>query len=247
MSVWDNYRQRVSALGTTRRDIALRREARYIDRKLPNNLSYQTVTIDGEEQNVAILRSDNLNEKYIYSMTGGDLTHGGLVYWEENYWLITEKDAANELYTRGIMIQCNYLLKWVSPDGRICEQWCIVEDGTKYLTGEFEDRNFIVTRGDTRMYLTITRTPDTAKFTREQRFLIDDPESPHITAYQLTKPLKVGIVYNGVGVFKFVLQEVATTDNDNTELMIPDYYKYFPRQSMGQTPPDNDDGRRNWL
>ncbi len=246
MSVWDDYRQRVSALGATRRDIVLRREARYIDRKLPRNLSYQTVTIDGVETDVAIMRSDNLNEKYIYAMPGGDLAHGGLVYWEDNYWLITEKDAANELYARGKMIQCNYLLKWVNDAGNICEQWCIVEDGTKYLTGEYEDRNFIVTRGDTRMYLTITRTPDTSKFTREQRFLIDDPESPHVTAYQLTKPLKVGTVYNGVGVYKFVLQEVATTDNDNTELMIPDYYKHFPRQSIGQTP-SGTDGRRNWL
>lgn len=246
MGIWDDYRRRVAVCGETRRDIAFRREVRYIDRKLPNNLSYQTVLIDGEEANVGIMRSDNLNEKYIYSMPGEDLTHGGLVYWEDNYWLITEKDAANELYARGMMVQCNYLLKWVNDAGNICEQWCIVEDGTKYLTGEYEDRNFIVTRGDTRMYLTITKTPDTSRFTREQRFLIDDPESPHITAYQLTKPLKVGTVYNGAGVFKFVLQEVATTDFDNTELMIPDYYRYFPRQADDPVPSDPN-GRRNWL
>ena len=93
MGVWDDYRRMVAARGESRRDIAFRREVRYIDRKLPNNLSYQTVLIDGEEANVGIIRSDNLNEKYIYSMPGEDLTHGGLVYWEDNYWLITEKDA----------------------------------------------------------------------------------------------------------------------------------------------------------
>lgn len=84
------------------------------------------------------------------------------------------------------------------------------------------------------MYLTIGRNADTAKLTRKNRFLIDDPESPSVMAYALTKPLKVGPVY-GVnalkGVYKFVIQEVNTTDDDNLDLMIPDYYKHFPRES----------------
>ena len=90
------------------------------------------------------------------------------------------------------------------------------------------------------MYLTIGRNADTAKLTRKNRFLIDDPESPSVMAYALTKPLKVGPVY-GIGqlkgVYKFVIQEVNTTDDDNLELMIPDYYKHFPRTEASSDDP----------
>lgn len=106
------------------------------------------------------------------------------------------------------------------------------------------------------MYLTIGRNSDTAKLSRKQRFLIDDPESVDIMAYQLTKPLKVGTTF-GInakkGVFKFVIQEVNTTDDDNLELMIPDYYKHFPKEStevpiIEPPEPGTDQyGREVWL
>ena len=131
MSVWDDYAARCAVRGTTKRSAALRRLDRYLGRKVSDNLSYQEVTIGSATVNVAIIRSDNLNEKYIYSMPGGTLDCGELVLWEENYWLITEVDAANEVYQRGIMLQCNYLLKWIDDSDVIHEQWCIVEDGTK--------------------------------------------------------------------------------------------------------------------
>ena len=131
MSVWDDYAGRYEVHGTTKRSAALIRYRKFSDRHMPDSLSYQAVTLDGTEQNVAIINSDNLNEKYIYSMPGENLVHGGLVLWEENYWLITDLDVANEVYARGKMIQCNYLLKWIDSDHVIHEQWCIVEDGTK--------------------------------------------------------------------------------------------------------------------
>ena len=75
----------------------------------------------------------------------------------------------------------------------------------------------------------LARNEKTKKMGRNHRFLIDDPESPHMMAYALTKPLKLGWTYNDQGVYKFVLQEVTTTDYDNQELCIADYYKHFPR------------------
>lgn len=139
MSSWDDYASRFNVHGQTKRQASLIRYRKFSDRHMPDSLSYHTVEMEGDETQVAIINSDNLNEKYIYSMPGGELALGGLVYWEENYWLITELDAANEVYARGKMLQCNYLLKWVDNDDVIHEQWCIVEDGTKYLTGELED------------------------------------------------------------------------------------------------------------
>ena len=72
-------------------------------------------------------------------MPGETIKHGSLVHWMDQYWLVVEKDYNTTLYTRAKLQQCNYLLRWVSEDAVIHEQWCIVEDGTKYLTGELED------------------------------------------------------------------------------------------------------------
>lgn len=131
MGVWDTYESRVSARGGTKRGAALRRETRMVGTKVKDNLSYQTVTIDDVAQEVAVINSDNLNEKTIIALPGEDIGHGSLVYWMDNYWLITERDANTTVYTRAKMMQCNHLLKWVSDDNTIHEQWCIIEDGTK--------------------------------------------------------------------------------------------------------------------
>lgn len=145
MSAWDTYAQRMSVRGNTKREMWLNRESRNIHNKLPESLSYQSVVlfdgkhgydIDSEEmkqyaisQNVGIINSDNLDEKTIISMPGEDIAAGSLIYWMDQHWLMTERDANTTIYTRGNLVQCNYLLKWVDDDHQIHEQWVLVEDG----------------------------------------------------------------------------------------------------------------------
>lgn len=109
---------------------------------------------------------------------------------------------------------------------------CIIDLNTMDLTGELEDRNFVTTRGDARIAITIARNEHTAKLNRENRFIVDDPLSTRMMAFQLTKPIKLNNVYNGEGVFKFVLQEVTATGDDNFEMRIADYYKHFPKEDV---------------
>lgn len=265
--VWELYQSRSRTRGMTKRDTVLKREKRTLLNKLPDSLSYHNVKIFDRDhgynitdesmrccayqQNVAIINSDNLDEKYIYSLPDEDIEHGSLIEWMDNYWIVNERDANTTVYTRAKLLQCNYLLKWVSDEGKIIEQWCMVEDGTKYLTGEYEDRHFIVTRGDSRIAITLAKNKETVKFTREQRFLVDDPDSPQKLAYILSKPLKTGHTYNEHGIYKFVLQEVTSTVDDNQELGIADYYKYFARDTVidDGSVNDNEDtsGKKVWL
>lgn len=107
----------------------------------------------------------------------------------------------------------------------------IINSNITDLTGELEDRHFIITRGDSRIAMRISKNEHTVKFNRESRFLIDDPDSDIKLSYALTKPLKVGHVYNSEGIYSFVLQEVNSTDDDNHELSIADYYKHFPKET----------------
>lgn len=246
MNAWNIYENRIGVRGGSKRNAIKRREEHNIFSHLPDNMSYTDVTIDGIAQTVAIINSDNLDEKTILSLPGEDIKHGGLVEWMDNHWLVIEKDANKTLYTRAKLHQCNYLLKWVSEDDMIHEQWCYVEDGTKYLTGELEDRQYVVTRGDARIAITIARNEHTAKLNRENRFIVDDPLSNRMMAFQLTKPIKLNNVYNGNGVFKFVLQEVTATGDDNFELQIADYYKHFPKEPIDDNT-DPIDRKGSWL
>ena len=72
------------------------------------------------------------------------------------------------------MKQCNYLLRWIAEDDTVVERWCVIEDGTKYLTGEYGDNDFIVVRGDSRISLTLAKDEYSIQLNRNNRFLIDD-------------------------------------------------------------------------
>lgn len=232
MSTWGLYEARKANTGINKHEAARKRESRFLETKAKENLSFFTVKINEEKQNVSIINSDNLNEKFIISTPDSPpIVGGSLVEWMDNRWLVTEVDANNVIYSKAKMVQCNHLLKWVDENDNILEQWCVVGDGTKYLTGVYEDRNFVVTRGDSRITLSIAKNKNTAKFNRETRFLIDDSDANPKMAYSLTKPLKVGSVYNDTGVYSFVLQEVVSTEYDNHELGIADYYKHFSKQN----------------
>lgn len=131
MNAWSVYEDRIHARGGTRRGAALLSEQRRLALKLPNNLSYQNVLIDDVERNVAVIDSDNLNEKFIFSMPNERFKTGGVMFWSDDYWLITERDSHSEVYSRAKIVQCNFNLHWVDENKIIHSRWCIVEDGTK--------------------------------------------------------------------------------------------------------------------
>lgn len=250
MGIWETYESRVLASGVCKRDAAKHREERFLLRKLPGSLSYHHAAIDGSASDLAIINTDNPNIKTICSLPGEDFPHGGIVEWMGNHWIITARDANNELYTRGTMQQCNYLLRWVSEDKQIVERWCIIDDGTKYLNGEAAGKDYVITQGDSRISMTIAKDSETLRLTRENRFIIDDYGSPSPLAYRLSKPFRLGGSYDERGVLYFVLQECNTEDTDNLGLHIANYYRYFPRE-CDETPVKpgdvDEDGKKVWI
>lgn len=251
MNPWSVYKKKMESGGADMRNKTLVRERRYLAKNMPNSLSFHTAIVNGEERSLAIINSDNLDLKTLCTLPGEDLPHGGYVEWMGNHWIITEKDANNEVYTKCKMKQCNYLLRWVDEDNNVIERWCIIEDATKYLVGTWSSYEYVVERGDSRVYMYIPRDKDTVKLNRESRFLIDDYASPTVLAYRLTKPFKLAGTYNENGVLAFVLSECQTEDTDNFERHIANYYDHFPRpEGMVEPPIDPTpvpDGKKVWL
>ena len=240
MNCWDAYRARSAIHGATERDRAKLDLTRRLRNQIPSTLSYHVLIVDGHEQNAVVLNSDNLNQKTICTLPGEDIRHGACIDWVDHKWLVTERDANTEIYTKAIMLQCNYLLRWVNKGGEIIERWCIVEDGTRYLTGEYTDAFFVATRGDSRISVTLPKDAETLALGRDARFIIDDYGTPDPLAYRLTKPFKLGGSFDDNGIVTFVMMECNTEQDDNLELHIADYYKYFPRvQEDNEEIPDN--------
>lgn len=123
------------------------------------------------------------------------------------------------------------------------------------LTGDYSDKDFVVTRGDSRISLTLPKDNETIRLERENRFIIDDYDATQPLAYKLTKPFKLGGTFNGEGVLRFVLTECNTEDTDNLQLHIPNYYKYFPRKELVDGDisevipviPESPHGKESWL
>lgn len=227
MSVWDAYIKRISQAGN-RRDVLVEQTKNEIGRMSCDSPSCHYVEIDGVGQNVLITRRQATNEKRICSFPGEHLVHGGIVDFAKAKWLVTELDADNEIYDRGLMMRCNHRLRWIGSDGNLKEKWCIIEDGTKYLIGE--NAKEMMTIGDARIALTIAKDDDTNELRRGARFLIDDADTDKPLAYQITKSNKLFNVYDGKGVFRFILNEVQLTADDNAKLRIADYTSWELRK-----------------
>lgn len=231
MSVWSTYEARFTD-GNQDMDPRWNSAQNHIQsrlrRKLTASLSYKRVKCAGQDIQMAIVDiSNDFSTKKIFSMPGETLPHGSIVEWANSVWLITELNAHSDLCSEGKMRRCNYYLKWINESGDIIGRWCVVEDGTKYLIGEREEDTMSI--GDARMAVTIGKDMETSQINRGRRFLIDDMDSKKVVGYEVTKPNKMFNVFNGKGVFRFIMGESELTDNDNPELRIADYYNWKPK------------------
>lgn len=237
-AAWETYEQRMTHVGPSKRDMLVKHTQDSMLRRFLDSPSCHRVEIDGNKQLAVILHQPDMTYKKILAMPGEHLKHGGIVDFAGNKWLITDFDADNEVYERGIMRQCNHILRWISKTGELREKWCVVEDGTKYLIGERSED--MITVGDSRMAVTVGKDPDTVELCRGLRFLIDDTDSDFVTAYQITKSNKLFNSFNGHGVFRFILNEVQLEDGDNKELRIADYTNWKPPHPTDSDHVDSD-------
>lgn len=241
MGGWDEYAERMGVTGDTKRDMWVARTKQSVLRRMVDSPSYRLVSINSIEQYVSITHRVNSMEKRICSRPGETLKHGGLVEFDGSKWLITDIDADSVIYSRGLMRRCNHILRWISKEGKLREKWCIVEDGTKYLIGEATARyDSIMTIGDARIAVTVGRDDETIELDRGLRFLIDDADAEHPQAYQITKSNRFFNAYDGEGVFRFILNEVTRTENDNIKERIADYTSWMPERALDSDHKDSE-------
>lgn len=208
----DRYTARINLHGCSQRERELNRFKESLKISASTSLSYKNVLINGVQQNI-IVDSDDSNKhiKEIKSMPDEKFEVGDYVQWANAFWLITDADYDDEVYTDGKMQQCNWQLTYQKSDGKIIRYWCIDENSTQYNSGETSNKN--ITLGSSQHMLKIQSNEDTLLLDTPQRLFLDkniiNPTSFKVTQNDTT-------MYNyGKGICCITLtQDEKKTDKD---------------------------------
>jgi len=213
--IWDNFADRVTGINGTPREHAIHNLRQRSAVQLRNNPSFQSLIINGEEREMAVMtHARRFNQKKLCALPGEHITHGGLVCWKNNHWIIVEVDADDTAYESGLMLQCNYKLRWFDAQGRLIEKWCVAEDGTKYIEGLY--RHQMMEAGAARIAVTVAKDKDTEALRRGNRFIIADPDADEKISYRITKSNTLFNVFEDRGIYRYIMTETVVEGEDNT-------------------------------
>lgn len=187
-----------------------------IQQKLNNDfgktLDAHTVLIDGNEQDLTILKTVDLHIKKIKSRPNEYFECGQYVEWKGLTWIITEVDPDNSIITYGKMKQCNYLLRWQNETGEIVSRWCCVENASSYSNGETQ--NNYLTLQSNQFMVTIRYDDETKMLENGKRVHIS--KKTHICKpYELTRPDDVSFGYGEIGVLNAIFTQAQYNVNSD--------------------------------
>ena len=78
----------------------------------PDSPAYKQVEIEGVPHHMMIISSTVTNQKIIRTLPGDDFEIGKIMLWSKSHWLITERDADDEITVRGKIELCNRNIQW---------------------------------------------------------------------------------------------------------------------------------------
>ena len=92
MGYWDVYNNRMNINGETKRERDINCLKQNILAKAPNNLSYKSVKLNGEEVYLMINSDTKPYYKKFISLPDQEILAGDYIEWANNIWLVYESD-----------------------------------------------------------------------------------------------------------------------------------------------------------
>ena len=137
-------------------------------------------------------------------------------------YLIMTMPESNKIYTKAVLHECNYTLKWQDADGNIYYYPTYTADATQYNTGVERNGNILET-GYIQLMSWISLDDVTKELYRDKRMFIDvASESPE--AYVITSTSKVPYSYNEMRIMRITFTECEyNPKTDRVDLMLCDY------------------------
>ena len=218
------YREMLDLNGSTQRDRIINKSVHDQNKLAPVSPSYKDVTIDDVPRKLNIISSTVMNQKIIHTLPGEDFAIGSIVYWSKSHWLITERDAEDEITVRGRIQICQKQITWQDDNTyEIRSLWATVEK--PYYSNLEENKTLSYSTREFRIQMPFDEY--SANLNIGKRLMLEIvngmPKTYRITSIdQMTSRID----YNGeqVGFLSFnVEQDLYTPDTDNAEKMICDY------------------------
>ena len=230
------YRKMLNLNGPTQRDRIINKSVHDQNKLAPVSPSYKDVTIDDVPRKLNIISSTVMNQKIIHTLPGEDFAIGSIVYWSKSHWLITERDAEDEITVRGRIQICQKQITWQDDNMyEIRSLWATVEK--PYYSNLEENKTMSYSTREFRIQMPFDEY--SANLNIGKRLMLEIvngvPKTYRITSIdQMTSRID----YNGeqVGFLSFnVEQDLYNPDTDNAEKMICDY---VPIDDTEEEPPE---------
>ena len=137
-------------------------------------------------------------------------------------YLIMTMPESNKIYTKAVLHECNYTLKWQGAEGRIYYYPTYTADATQYNTGVERNGNVLET-GYIQLMSWISLDDVTKELYRDKRMFIDvASEKPE--TYVITSTSKVPYSYNEMRIMRITFTECEyNPKTDRIDLMLCDY------------------------
>lgn len=218
------YRKKLRADGATQRDRIINKAIHDSSHLAPISPSFKDVTIDDIPRKLNIISSTVMTQKIIHTLPGEDFSIGSIVYWSGSHWLITERDAEDEITVRGRIQICQKQIVWQDDETHeICSRWATVEK--PYYSNLSENKTIGYSTREFRIQMPFDEY--SAKLNIDKRLMLEViggvPKTYRITSIdQMTGRID----YNDeqVGFLSFnVEQDLYNPEMDNLEKMICDY------------------------
>lgn len=222
----NQYRELLNAHGSNQRDRVINKSQHDMNLLGPVSPSYKDVLIDSVPRKVNIISSTVTNQKIFHTVPGEDFNIGSIMEWSNSHWLITERDAEDDITVRGKIQICQKEIKWQDDTtGEIVARWATVE---KPYYSNLKENNYIAySTREFRVQMPFDEY--SSKLNIDKRLMLEvingEPKTYRITSIdQMTGRID----YNNeqIGFLSFnIEQDLYNPETDNKDLMICDYFE----------------------
>lgn len=222
------YEARVLLKGSTERDRRIARIQDDLFAKIIHNPSYKPNAIItdtyGDERHVGLVINHGTQEYYkeFEALPNTPIYAGDYVQWGRGIWLVQSCSTDEEVYKRGHLWECNWLMKWQNDDGDIVERWCFVSSASKYNEGVEQDKVFTLGSDQCKVYMPVDEEVLAVTKKKEMCFIIDNAIDGQPRIYEAHNPSNVYSTFDVLreddgklhGVTDWILKETTYTLTD---------------------------------
>ena len=219
------YEARVLLKGTTERDRRIARIQDDISTKIVCNPSYKPNAIitdsHGNERHVGLVINSGTQEYYkeFEALPKAEIYAGDYVRWGRGIWVVQSCSTDDEIYKRGYLWQCNWLMKWQNDNGDIIERWCFASSASKYNEGVEQDKVFTLGSDQCKVYMPVDEEVLAVTKKKEMLFIIDNATLGQPRIYEAHNPSNVYSTFDILrgddgklhGVTDWILKETTYT------------------------------------